>query len=106
MGVVAGPQVGHPLPQVGHELKHGGGETLVDEVARQAALTPTHKHKPFTAGISYPTSFKVHLHLIERYIFLFFQCIYEGVGGWGGMRCCNTATSVVGISDQFKDTNY
>lgn len=28
-----GPQFGDALAQVGHELKHGGGQTLVDEVA-------------------------------------------------------------------------
>lgn len=97
MGEVGGPQVGHPLPQVGHELKHGGGETLVDEVARQAALTPRHKHKPFTAGVAYLTSFNVPLHFIERYIFIFFQCVYTG--GGKKLRCCDTATFVVGTLD-------
>lgn len=43
MGVVGGPQLGHPLAQVVHELKHGGGEAGLDEVARQAALRNKHR---------------------------------------------------------------
>lgn len=38
VGDVGGPQLGHPLAQVVHELKHGGGEAGLDEVARQATL--------------------------------------------------------------------
>lgn len=45
VGVVGGPQLGHPLAQVAHELKHGGGEAGLDEVARQAALR--NKHRKF-----------------------------------------------------------
>lgn len=43
VGVVGGPQLGHPLAKVVHELKHGGGEAGLDEVARQAALTNKHR---------------------------------------------------------------
>lgn len=43
VGVVGGPQLGHPLAQVVHELKHGGGEAGLDEVARQAALRNKHR---------------------------------------------------------------
>lgn len=44
VGVEGGPQIGDPLAQVAHELEHGGGQAGLDEVAREAALTPRHKH--------------------------------------------------------------
>lgn len=37
-----GSQVVDSLAQVRHEVEHGGGQTLVDEVARQVALRHTH----------------------------------------------------------------
>lgn len=43
VGAERGPQLANPLAQMGHELKHGGSQTLVDEVAGQSALTG-HKH--------------------------------------------------------------
>lgn len=73
VGAERGPQLSDTLAQMGHEFKHGGGQTLVDEVAGQSALT---RHKKgvligYFCHISIFSSPIIYFIFIYIYAFLF-----------------------------------